>query len=85
MLALTLSTLFAVATIAAFASLADSYVRGWNAFRGLRQAAGEPVADTRITFASLSDEGALPGLRRGDLRRQRHPAARRARATRAAA
>ena len=85
MLALTLCTLFAVATIAAFSSLADSYVRGWNAFRNLRQPAGETVADTRITFVSLSDEGGLPGFRRGDFRRQRRPAARRARATRAAA
>jgi hypothetical protein len=85
MLALILYTLFAIAMIAAFVSLADSYVRGWNAYRDLRHAAGEAVAGTRITFVSLSDQGALPGLRRGDCRGRRYPAIRRLRATRAAA
>ena len=87
MLAFALSSLFAVATVVALASLADSYVRGWNAFRSLRRMAGEQAADARVSVVSLSNDTPLPGMRRADVRSasQRLPSARPVRVTRVAA
>lgn len=65
MLGLILFALFSTAAVAAAVVLADSFVRGREAFARLRRemAQGEPVGRIRVVIESSSENEALPARR----------------------